>query len=187
MRKAVFVFLFLVLASVLTLGQLGLPAQIQFIFTADSHYGLTRPAFRGATNVDAHVVNAAMIAKMNSLPGDTLPADGGLRSGQRVGPIDFLVDGGDIANREEAGERPIQSAAASWAQFRSDYLSDLTLFDWMHRKSAVYVVPGNHDASNAVGYHKPMMPRIDKTSMAEIFNLMMKPSPPKTEDSYNYV
>jgi hypothetical protein len=176
---------FLVLLSALLWGQ---SAPVQFIFTTDSHYGLTRPAFRGAANVSAHVVNAAMIAKMNKLPEASFPADGGLRAGQSVGPIDFVADGGDIANREEVGEtgEAFQSSAKSWAQFRSDYIEGLNLFDSMHRRTALYVVPGNHDASNAVGYYKPMSPRTDKTSMAEIFNWMMKPASPITADSYDY-
>jgi hypothetical protein len=52
----------LALAATLLLGQAGQSTQLQFIFTADSHYGLTR-SFRGQTNVSAHVVNAAMVAQ----------------------------------------------------------------------------------------------------------------------------
>ena len=88
---------------------------IEFLFTSDAHYGLTRAAFRGGTNVDAHVVNAAMVANMNTL-GD---------------PIDFVVEAGDIANREETAGGinggPIQPAAASWSQFTADYIDGLTL------------------------------------------------------------
>jgi hypothetical protein len=187
MRKLVFYCFLLALLSTLLLGQ---SPQVQFIFTTDSHYGLTRPAFRGATNVDSHLVNAAMVAKMNKLPDATFPSDGGLHAGQPVGAIDFVADGGDITNREEAitenGEVFYQSSAKSWAQFRSDYIDGLTLLDSMHRRAALYVVPGNHDASNAVGYYKPMLPRTDKTSMAEIFNWMMKPASPRTADTYDY-
>jgi 3',5'-cyclic AMP phosphodiesterase CpdA len=188
MRKAIVFFGFLLaLLSTLLLGQ---SPQVQFIFTTDSHYGLTRPAFRGATNVDSHIVNGAMVAKMNKLPEATFPSDGGIRAGQSVGAVDFVADGGDITNREEAtgenGEAFFQSSAKSWAQFRSDYIDGLTLLDSMHRKAAVYVVPGNHDASNAVGYYKPMSPRTDKTSMAEIFNWMTKPASPRTADTYDY-
>jgi hypothetical protein len=185
MRKAAVLFLLL-----LALGSTSLWSQqttwIQFIFTSDSHYGITRPAFRGGTNVAAHVVNAAMVARMNALPNSIFPADGGLRSGENVGALDFVVDGGDITNRQELAETAIQSAAASWSQFSSDYLEGLTLLDHLGRRAPLYVVPGNHDASNAVGYYKPMMPAIDKTSMVEIFNLMMSPAVPKTVATFDY-
>jgi hypothetical protein len=46
---------------------------IQFIFTSDSHYGITRPEFQGAKDVDAHIVNAVLVAKINTLPNVKLP------------------------------------------------------------------------------------------------------------------
>lgn len=150
---------------------------VQFVFTSDSHYGLKRPSFRGRTNVDSHVVNAAMVAAIRRLLETSFPADGGIRSGMVVGSFDFLADGGDIANREEKAAE-IQSAAASWAQFRSDYIDGL--------KFPVFVVPGNHDAANAIGYYKPLSPATDKSSMMEIFNLMMRPVRPKTPATYDY-
>jgi hypothetical protein len=39
----------------------GQSARVQFVFTSDVHYGITRQTFQGRSNVDAHVVNAAMI------------------------------------------------------------------------------------------------------------------------------
>src|SRR5215471_6985415 len=74
---------------------------IQFIFTSDQHYGLTRPTFRGDSNVRSAVVNAAVVRQMNALPRLVLPGDRGVRAGQPVGPIDFVVVGGDVANRAE--------------------------------------------------------------------------------------
>jgi len=176
---------FLGLATTFLLGQAGRPTQLQFIFTSDPHYGLIR-SFRGETNVSAHVVNAVMVAQMNRLASVTFPADGGLRASQPVGSIDFVVDGGDIANRAEAAEISIQASSKSWAEFKTDYIDGLTLQDSMGKRSPVYVVPGNHDASNAVGYYKPMV-TLDKTSLIEIFNLMMKPRVPKTPDTFDYV
>ena len=73
-------------------------------------------------------MNAALVADINTL-----------------GALDFVVEGGDVANRAEAAER-IQPAAASESQFRHDYVERI--------KAPVYVVPGNHDASNAVGFYK---------------------------------
>ena len=150
---------------------------IEFLFTSDAHYGITRAAFRGGTNVDARVVNAAMVANMNTL-GD---------------PIDFVVEAGDIANREESSGgvngSAIQPAAASWAQFRADYIDGLTLTNQAGEKSALYIVPGNHDVTNAVGFYKKMTPLIDKTSMVEIYNWMMRPAAPetmKTPATYDY-
>ncbi len=108
---------FTLLVGAALLAQPAPPRTIEFIFTSDAHYGLTRPAFRGGANVDAHVVNAAMVARMNAL------AD----------PVDFIVEAGDIANREETTGSvtggAIQPAAASWAQFKTDYIDGLALHD----------------------------------------------------------
>jgi predicted MPP superfamily phosphohydrolase len=184
MRKIILLLSVLALASSLLWAQ---SKEVQFVFTSDLHYGLTRPLFRGAKNVDAQVVNAAMVAKLNSLEETPFPSDGGRRSAQAVGPIDFLAVGGDVANRSEQSEEvEIQSASRSWAQFRADYLQNLNLRDRSGGRSAVYVVPGNHDVSNAVGYFKPMTPLVDKTSLVEIYNLMMSPAVPKTTATYAY-
>ena len=143
---------------------------IRFVFTSDAHYGLTRPAFRGGTNVGAHVVNAAMVAAINCL-----------------GPLDFVVEGGDVASREEETQAgAIQSAADSWNQFRADYFDGLTAKTGDGRSAPLYVVPGNHDVSNAIGFYKPMRPLIDKTALVEIYNRMMNPARPKTPAHYDY-
>ena len=60
---------------------------VQFIFTSDSHFGIKRLAFQGDSNVYANVVNAAMVAKMNSLPNEKLPEDAGINAGNLVGGI----------------------------------------------------------------------------------------------------
>src|SRR5205814_5303184 len=78
------------------------------------------------------------------------------------------------------------SAATSWSQFRSDYIGGLTLLDRNGKRSQVYAIPGNHDASNAIGSYRPLLPLIDKTAMVEIYNLMMAPQPPKTVSTYDY-
>jgi hypothetical protein len=163
------------------------PEQIQFIFSSDAHYGLTRPVFQGGTNVDAHVVNAALVAKINSLSSVSFPRDGGLRSAKPVGPVDFVVQAGDIANREEVTETgAIQNAAASWSQFVSDYVNGLKVTTQTGSRARLFVVPGNHDATNAVGFYKPMVPSIDRTAIVEIYNRMMPKGTPKTSATFNY-
>jgi hypothetical protein len=160
---------------------------VQFVFTSDAHYGTTRGAFRRASNVDAHVVNQAMVGKINTLADTRFPTDGGLMAGEIVGPLDFLVEGGDVANRSEVtGTNAIQSAAVSWSQFRTDYIEGLRLTNHAGARTPVYVVPGNHDASNAIGFYRPMRPLVDKTAMAEIYNLMMTPSARRTVVAYDY-
>ena len=163
---------------------------LQFLFSSDAHYGIARANFRGATDVDAHVVNAAMVLKMNGISRMKLAADGGVGGGAPVGPIDFLVEAGDIANREESagGQHggPIQSAAASWAEFKTDYIDGITLTDAAGRRSEVFATPGNHDVSNAVGFYKPMSPEIDPSAMVAIYNMMVKPAVPKTPVTYHY-
>jgi hypothetical protein len=160
---------------------------VQFVFTSDAHYGLTRPAFRGGRNVDAHIVNAALVARINELPQARFPGDGGVRAGEAIGPIDFVAEGGDIANRQEAGEGPrIQPASVSWRQFVTDYVDGIRTTTAQGARTPVLMVPGNHDVSNAVGFYEPMSPPTDSTALVEIFNRMMAPVVPKTTGTYDY-
>ncbi len=156
---------------------------IQMVYTSDAHYALTRKIFRGDTDVSAKVVNAAMIKKINTVPGLTLPKDGGIEAGKKVKAVDYLIQTGDIANRMEI---PYQTAAASWAQFETDYMRGVTLKDHQHKPAKLLLAPGNHDISNAIGSSKEMNPKTDPTSMVKIYNLMMKPAHPKTNENYNY-
>ncbi len=158
---------------------------VQIILTSDAHYGITRAAFRGATNVDAHVVNAAMIAKMNALPTVLLPEDGGVQAGKVIGSIDYIFQTGDIANRMETSAT-VQTAAASWDQFKTDYLDGLTLKNKSGGKAEIYMVPGNHDVSNSIGYYAKMSPLTDASSMAQIYNQVIKPVVPRTALTFNY-
>jgi len=157
---------------------------IQMVFTSDAHYGITREKFRGDTAVAGHVVNVAMIKQINTLPYLTLPVDSGINAGKTVGGIDYLIEGGDIANRMEI---PIQSAAASWAQFAGDYLNGGIILKGQNGKpTQFFLIPGNHDISNAIGYAKPMQPLTDPTSMVQIYNRMLKPQVPLTNETYDY-
>jgi hypothetical protein len=156
---------------------------VQMVFTSDAHYGITRSMFQGNTNVDAHVVNAAMIKKINELPQLTLPEDGGVGSGSKIKAVDYLIQTGDIANRMEI---PYQSAAASWKQFEMDYMAGVTLKNHLGDPAKLLLAPGNHDISNAIGFSKPMNPKTDATVMIEIYNLMLEPAVPKTALNYNY-
>ncbi|MBW4891602.1 hypothetical protein KXQ82_17885 [Mucilaginibacter sp. HMF5004] len=153
------------------------------VFSSDAHYGISRPNFRGDTAVAGYKVNAAMIKQINSLPGLTLPQDGGVGGGRTIGAVDYVVQTGDIANRQEV---PIQSAAASWGQFEYDYIKSITLKGHDGKPAGLLVVPGNHDISNAIGFHKAMKPLTDPTSMVKIYNLMLKPKVPMTNVKYNY-
>ncbi len=144
------------------------PREIRFVFTSDAHYGITRAAFRGRANVPASVVNGALVSAIDSLDG----------------PVDFLVEGGDVANREEAADR-IQPASVSWAQFTHDYVEGLTLRTPSGAPTPVYVVPGNHDVSNAVGFYKPMTPAIDPSALVGIYNLLRAPAT-RTTATYRY-
>jgi hypothetical protein len=142
---------------------------VTFIVTSDLHYGTTRE-FRGAT-ADAQAVNRAMIERMNALPEVALPGAEG-----KVGPIDFVVITGDITNR---GEKTAPAAAVTWGQFQEDYLGRenagsrtggrLKLRGRDGAAVPVYLVAGNHDISNAIGY--PDVPT-DATAVVEISNRM---------------
>ena len=198
----------LVIGAVLALQGIGLtgcgnsdstaasPSSTQFVFTSDAHYGLMRTSGTGTFTVlstgatisavaDGHSVNAAMIAVMNTLPTVTFPADSGVNAGKAVGAIDFVLEGGDIGNRMESASS-VQSAAASWAQFETDYVTSLTLKNKSGNKSDLYLVPGNHDVSNAIGYYKTMSPLTDATSMMQIYNTMMSPVTLRTAATYSY-
>ncbi|HVW95417.1 MAG TPA: hypothetical protein VHA56_05585 [Mucilaginibacter sp.] len=158
-------------------------AIVNMVFTSDVHFGITRKNFRGGTNVPSNIVNTAMVNEINTLPDLTLPNDGGVGAGKNVRWIDYLVEGGDIANRMEV---PVQSAAASWAQFSDVYMHKLHITAHNGKKATLLIVPGNHDISNAVGFAKPMNPLADPTSMVQIYNLMLKPKVPMTNAKYDY-
>jgi len=156
---------------------------VQIIFSSDAHYGINRIKFRGDSNVSSHIVNAAMIRQMNSIPDFILPSDSGISSGEKVGHVDYVIQTGDIANRMEA---PIQSAAASWKQFETDYMHSIKLKDNNGKRAKLLLAPGNHDISNAIGFTKPLKPLTDPTAMVKIYNLMLKPAQPLTNEGYDY-
>jgi hypothetical protein len=163
--------------------------KVQFVYTSDAHYGITRATFQGATAVNAQVVNAAMIKQINSLSGVNLPLDGFVNAGERLSSINFVAMTGDVSNRQETGTAPalpIQPAATSWAQFSTDYLSGLTVKDGSGAAAPLFLAPGNHDVSNAIGYYKAMTPATDATVMAEIYNRMMAPATLRTAATYSY-
>ena len=159
---------------------------VTFVFTSDVHYGINRGSFRGAGNVESRTVNAALVEKINRLPAAVLPADGGLRAGQAMGPVAFVVVTGDIANRQELYPLHIQSATVSWGQFEDGFIRRLTLKQADGQPVPLLLVPGNHDVSDAIGSPSPMVPPTDATSMAEIYNRMMHPAVPRTKDTYRY-
>ena len=158
------------------------PASINIILTSDVHFGIKRQNFRGDTGVYSNKVNAAMIKQMNTVTGLKLPFDKGVGAGSVVNHVDYLSITGDIANRMDNG---VQTAAASWTQFRKDY-SRLKLVAGSGLPAQLLLVPGNHDASNSIGFPRTMSPATDPSSMVGIYNLMMKPKVPLTRQTYNY-
>lgn len=162
--------------------------QTQLIFTSDAHYGIKRKVagvFNGYSS--GYQVNSAMISVMNTISDVTLPCnDDGISACQSVGAVDFVVEGGDIANRSE-GATNHQSAAVSWAQFKADYIDGLTIKDNTGKQSPLYIVPGNHDVTNAIGYYKTPLDNpagMDATSYVQIYNLMMKPTTSLTNEAF---
>ncbi len=152
-------------------------SDLQFVFTSDAHYGIRRASFRGRDNVDARAVNQALVASINGLAAAVFPADGGNRAGEAVGAVDAVIEGGDVANREEVLDGvQVQPAAQSWREFLEDYDVGLRIADAAGRRSALLVIPGNHEASNAVGFYKPMSPALDPSAMEGIYRLMMRPA-----------
>ena len=159
---------------------------VTFVFTSDVHFGIARGQFRGGSYVNAQVVNAALVQKINGLPHTRLPADGGLRAGEEIGAVDFVAITGDLTNRQELYPTHIQTAAVSWAQFQACYIDGLTLQDPQGRPTPLLLVPGNHDVSNAIGAPTKLVPATDATSMVEIYNRMMQPAVPLTPATFDY-
>ena len=163
------------------------PARVQFVFTSDAHYGITRPQFRGGLDVDARIVNQAMIAAINQLPAATFPDDAGIGAGESVGAFDFVAQAGDIANRMELDRgRRIQRAATSMSQFIEDYVRGITLQTGSGEPTPTWIVPGNHDVSNAIGFYRTMQPRRDPSAVIELHNRMMAPERPLTPSAFVY-
>lgn len=160
---------------------------LQFVVTSDAHYGITRARFRGRTNVDAHDVNLALVAAINTVPTGTFPQDGGRRAGEAVGPIDFIVEAGDMANRQEDNDTDhVQGASASWAQFVDDYVNGLHLRNGAGQATPLFLLPGNHEASNAIGYYEHMTPATDPVPLIDIRNRMQADARPLTPSTFNY-
>jgi len=156
---------------------------IEFVFCSDLHFGLTKSVFRNKVNVSSAEVNAAMLAKMNELPSMSLPNDNGIAAGKKINCIDAVIITGDICNRQE---KDIQSASFSWKQFEEVYIDQLQLKDRKGNNTKLLLTPGNHDISNAIGFHRPMQPLTDKASMIGMYNLMIEPTVLKTEKTYNF-
>lgn len=163
------------------------PGVYQFIYTSDAHYGITR-AFQGLPGINAQAVNEAMLDKMKVLPNVDLPGGG------KVGAIDFVAMTGDISNRAESG---YQSAATDWNQFAYDYLgldpsnnkisqpaAGLQSAGSLLKDAPVYMAPGNHDVSNAIGYYKTLTPATDPIVMVKLNKLMLNKD--ITNAAFNY-
>ncbi len=148
-----------------------------FMYTSDAHYGIKKPAFSGMSS--AQQVNGAMIAEMNRLQSANvaLPSDAGINAGKILSAVDFVVETGDAVNRSDGNVYPYAKAPASavWPQFTADYVTALNLKNKSGAKAPLYMTPGNHDVSNAIGYYKAPLNAdagIDATSYVGIYNLM---------------
>ena len=185
MKETIGCIFFLWSMSINTVAQLAKSNRIiQIVFTSDAHYGIKRPEFRGKVNVEASIVNEKMIEKINTITAIQLPKDSGINAGKKIDGIDYLIQGGDITNRMEI---PFQNAAVSWTQFEKDYINGITLKDRHGNLEKLLLIPGNHDATNAVGFYKPMNPVKDPTSMVEMYNLMMKPVAAINNNNFDYL
>lgn len=173
MKRLILLFFAGILLQSCTSAGTGGGRILRFIYCSDVHYGLERE-FRGG-EVGSDVVSRAMLETFRLLPETRLPEDGGVEAGCKFGTPDFVVCTGDIANRMEDG---VQSATASWTQFCNDWYSSVSV--------PLYLVPGNHDISNAIGYPKALFPEKDAASAAGIFNRMMHPEVERTAETFDY-
>jgi alkaline phosphatase len=155
-----------------------------FLYTSDAHYGIKRSVVFGSYS-NAVQVNGLMIRSMNNMPNEILPSDSGINAGKQVGYIDFIAMTGDISNRQESSKK-IQSATTSYAQFKTDYVNNVSILDKSGNKAGLYLTPGNHDVSNAIGYPKTLAPATDDAVMFNLYNSFMKPATPLVAGNYNY-
>ena len=153
------------------------------IVTADLHYGLTRPHFRGKDSVDAVDVNRAMINAINKLPKTSLPQDNGAGAGQRVGRVEGVAILGDLITRNQ-GPTPI--ASITWKQFEGDYYHRLKIKDSKGKHAPLWLIGGNHEVANTLGNFKLNTPKEDPSAMVGIYNLEMTPTRKRTNATYNY-
>ena len=160
---------------------------VQFIYTSDLHFGIqTKGSFQGSSGpVASVVVNRQAVRAMNRLPALSAPPDHGVQAGQPFGNFDFLAITGDIANRQEVGPPAVQSATASWTQFQNTYGEGLTLHNKEGRALPLFLTPGNHDVSNAIGYPEPLNPATDATAMVQVYNAAY-PAAPISTASFAY-
>ena len=152
-----------------------------FVYTSDAHYGIKRAVFSGLSS--AQQVNGAMIDEMNRLQTAkvALPSDAGINAGQILTAVDFVVETGDAINRPDGATTPSQyaNAAVIWPQFQADYFTKLNLKTAANTKAPLWMTPGNHDVSAAIGYYKvptDTTAYLDATSYVAIYNLMMSPA-----------
>jgi hypothetical protein len=157
---------------------------VQIVYTSDLHYGASRN-FRGAY-VNASVVNEALVNQINTLPVLAFPDDAGINAGKVIGAIDYVIITGDITERQEVGPPQIQPASISWGQFASDYFDGISLTNQNHQRATFLLECGNHDVSNVIGFPRLLFPLTDAAAMVNIYNLMLTPSTPKTNSTYNY-
>jgi hypothetical protein len=149
-----------------------------FVYTSDAHYGIKRGlAFSGLSS--AQQVNGAMILEINRLQSASvaLPGDAGVNAGKALSAVDFVVETGDAVNRADSNVYPYAKALAKdvWPLFKADYFTALNVKNSAGTKAPLYMTPGNHDVSNAIGYYKTPLNTdagIDATSYVEIYNLM---------------
>lgn len=153
---------------------------IHVLYSSDSHYG-AMCKFRGEVNVPCYRVNLEMLSKMNLIPFQKLPDDNGVGAGEIVGAVEMIINTGDVTNRMQ---RDIQDATTSWFEFQRDWFGFLDIKRIDGAKAPVYVIPGNHDVSNAIGHYA--ISRTDATGMAAMYNEMMHPAEPRTADAYDY-
>jgi len=160
-----------------------------FLYTSDAHYGIKRSPVFGSYST-AVQVHGLMFRALNNMSNETLPCgDNGVNSCQTIGPIDFIAMTGDVSNRSESATTPVSkaSAAVTWPQFATDYIYGRTLLKGNGALSDLFLTPGNHDVSNAIGYYKSPLNSaagLDATSYVNIYNLMMQPATPLTNAAF---
>jgi len=160
--------------------------ECSFVFISDVHFGLKRIKFRGAVNVASSDVNHALLEVINTSVGTVTPKDNGVGADKKINGVDFMVITGDLTNRQELYPVKIQSSALSWKEFDACYIKNLKLKTSSGIPTPLYLVPGNHDVSNAIGSPSKLLPATDATSMTKLYNRYMHPQKPVTPETYEF-
>src|ERR1043165_4224967 len=155
MRKLIVLPFLLVLAWTF----LGAQADVvQFVFTADVHYGISRPGF-GECEMSTR--KWSMRHWLRKSAACRRPSFQETEATGLIGWWELLILWRSAGTSPIVPKSQIAAKRSRVRQYPGSNSGRVTLMGLkLHARSGsrspVYAVPGNHDISNAIGYYKPM-------------------------------